>query len=160
MAVMIGTTHFINAVVQRRDLVRVPAIHIGLPASASLEPMVDWPRDLRVVVDPLIFMVEGGHETDGRPFMPLDKKAVRAAASKIRDSGIQAVGISSMFLPLTAKQEIRAAELVSAIRPQANEWVAPRATLATRYTVFRARLTRWCRLAVCAHCFACPTCCR
>ena len=43
-AVMIGTTHFTNAVVQRRDLTKVAAIRIGLPASASLPPFVDWPR--------------------------------------------------------------------------------------------------------------------
>src|SRR5262249_17251973 len=43
-AVMIGTTHFTNAVVQRRDLTRVAAIRIGLPASASLPPFCDWPE--------------------------------------------------------------------------------------------------------------------
>ena len=37
-AVMLGTTHFTNAVVQRRELTRVAAVRIGLPASASLEP--------------------------------------------------------------------------------------------------------------------------
>ena len=37
-AVMIGTTHFINAVVQRRALAKVAALRIGLPASESLPP--------------------------------------------------------------------------------------------------------------------------
>src|SRR5437016_6563493 len=32
-AVMIGTTHFTNAVVQRRGLTRIAALRIGLPAS-------------------------------------------------------------------------------------------------------------------------------
>ncbi|RBP09918.1 hydantoinase/oxoprolinase-like protein [Roseiarcus fermentans] len=41
--VMIGTTHFTNAVVQRRDLAQTAAIRLGLPATASLPPMVDWP---------------------------------------------------------------------------------------------------------------------
>src|SRR5207245_2388353 len=45
-AVMIGTTHFTNAVVQRRGLTRVAAVRIGLPASASLPPFVDWPDGL------------------------------------------------------------------------------------------------------------------
>ena len=44
--VMIGTTHFVNAVLQRRDLARVAAVRIGLPASASLPPFCDWPADL------------------------------------------------------------------------------------------------------------------
>jgi N-methylhydantoinase A/oxoprolinase/acetone carboxylase beta subunit len=107
-AVMIGTTHFVNAVVQRRDLVRVAAIRIGLPGSASLPPMVDWPADLRQVVNAMVFMVEGGHEFDGRPFMPLDETALREAAKRIRDAGIGAIGISSMFSPLTAEHELRA----------------------------------------------------
>src|SRR5207247_7374079 len=49
-AVMIGTTHFTNAVVQRRDLTPVAAIRIGLPARASLAPFVDWPEDLAAIV--------------------------------------------------------------------------------------------------------------
>ena len=116
-AVMIGTTHFVNAVVQRRDLVRVAAIRIGLPASASLPPMVDWPKDLRDVVDPMIFMVESGHEFDGRPFMPLDENALREAALRIRDAGIHAIGISSIFSPLTAEHELRAQQVVADICP-------------------------------------------
>ena len=46
-AVMIGTTHFINAVVQRRHLTKVAALRLGMPASASLPPFCDWPADLR-----------------------------------------------------------------------------------------------------------------
>ena len=118
-AVMIGTTHFVNAVVQRRDLIRVAAIRISLPASQSLEPMIDWPDDLRQTVDPMIFMVEGGHEYDGRIFMPLDEAAVRQAARKIRDAGIRSVGISATFSPLTAEHELRAAELVREEYPEA-----------------------------------------
>src|SRR3546814_13524654 len=62
-AVMIGTAHFVNAVVQRRDLIRVAALRICLPASQSLEPMVDWPQDLRATVDPMVFMVEGDRKS-------------------------------------------------------------------------------------------------
>ena len=49
-AVMIGTTHFTNAVVQRRHLARIAAVRIGLPAAATLEPFIDWPPDLRDLV--------------------------------------------------------------------------------------------------------------
>src|SRR5262249_1914764 len=54
--VVIGTTHFVNAVVQRRDLARVAAIRIGLPASASLPPFCDWPADLAERVHGAVFM--------------------------------------------------------------------------------------------------------
>ena len=45
-AVVIGTTHFINAVVQRRHLQKVAAIRIGMPASASLPPFCDSTSDI------------------------------------------------------------------------------------------------------------------
>jgi N-methylhydantoinase A/oxoprolinase/acetone carboxylase beta subunit len=106
--------------VQRRDLIRVAAIRIALPASASLEPMINWPKDLRDTVDPMIFMVEGGHEYDGRAFMPLDEKAVREAAMRIRDAGIRSVGISALFSPLTSEHERRAGEIVAEICPEAT----------------------------------------
>lgn len=119
-AVMIGTTHFTNAVVERARLDRVAAIRIAMPASASLPPMVDWPADLREAVNPLKFMVEGGHEYDGRPLVPLDKDAIRDAAMRIRDAGITAVGITALFSPLTAECEIEAAEIVTSVLPEAR----------------------------------------
>ncbi|HYB70642.1 MAG TPA: hydantoinase/oxoprolinase N-terminal domain-containing protein, partial [Candidatus Bathyarchaeia archaeon] len=92
-AVMIGTTHFTNAVVQRRDLDRVAAIRIGLPASASLPPFEDWPEDLTALVRGEVFMLEGGHEYDGRPIVPFDEVGMRRAAQAIRRSGIRAVAV-------------------------------------------------------------------
>jgi len=112
-AVMIGTTHFINAVVQRRGLSRVGAIRIGMPASASLSPFCDWPADLAEVVRGPIAMVEGGHDYDGRPFMPLDTGAVRDAARAMAVRGIRSVAISAIFSPLDPSQERAAAEIVA-----------------------------------------------
>jgi N-methylhydantoinase A/oxoprolinase/acetone carboxylase beta subunit len=119
-AVMIGTTHFTNAVVQRRHLAPVAAIRIGLPASASLEPFVDWPADLAQVVRGQVHMVEGGHEYDGRPLVPLDVGALRGAARRIRDSAIRSVGITSIFSPLDRSCEERAAEIVREVCPDAD----------------------------------------
>ena len=117
--VMIGTTHFINAVVQRRSLTKVAALRLGMPASASLPPFCDWPEDLASLVRGGVWMVEGGHEYDGRPFMPLDEAAVVKAAQEMKAAGLRAVGISSIFSPLDPGHERRAAELVAAIVPDA-----------------------------------------
>ena len=45
-AVMIGTTHFTNAVVEARRLLEVASVRLGLPATLALPPMVDWPDRL------------------------------------------------------------------------------------------------------------------
>ncbi|MBB4105484.1 hydantoinase/oxoprolinase N-terminal domain-containing protein [Allorhizobium borbori] len=119
-AVMIGTTHFTNAVVERARLERIAAIRIAMPAGASLPPMIDWPDDLREAVDPLSFMVHGGHEYDGRPLVPLARDEIRDAAMNIRDAGITSVGITALFSPLTAECELEAEEIVRSVIPDAR----------------------------------------
>jgi len=118
VAVMIGTTHFINAVVQRRSLNRAAALRICLPACASLPPMVDWPRDLAGLVDGGSYMVEGGHEYDGRPLMPLDERAVAEAGRRMRADGVRSAAVTSVFSPLTSAFEDRAAEILLSEHPE------------------------------------------
>ncbi len=111
-AVMIGTTHFTNAVVQRRDLTPVAAVRIGLPSSASLPPFVDWPEDLARLVRGEVFMVEGGHEVDGRPIVPFDAVEMRRVARRIRAAGLRSVGIAAIFSPLDTACEEQAAAVL------------------------------------------------
>lgn len=118
--VMIGTTHFVNAVVQRRSLTRVGALRLGLPASASLPPLCDWPGELAAMVDGGVWMVEGGHDYDGRPFMPLDAAAVQRAAREMKGRGIRAVAISAIFSPLDPAHEQEAARIVGEELPGAT----------------------------------------
>src|SRR5437762_6130406 len=103
-----GTTHFVNAVVQRRALARVAAVRIGLPASASLPPFCDWPADLAERVRGEVFMIEGGHDYDGRPIVPFDEIAMPRVARQIRASGIRSVAIAAIFSPLDPGCEERA----------------------------------------------------
>jgi N-methylhydantoinase A/oxoprolinase/acetone carboxylase beta subunit len=111
-AVMIGTTHFTNAVVQRRDLMKVAALRIGLPASAALGPFVDWPPDLAARVRGEVAMVRGGHEYDGRPLVPLDRAAIREAGRRFAGGGYTSVAVCGIFSPLTAECEDEAAALL------------------------------------------------
>jgi N-methylhydantoinase A/oxoprolinase/acetone carboxylase beta subunit len=116
-AVMIGTTHFVNAVVQRRQLNRAAALRICLPSCASLPPMVDWPRDLAALVDGGAYLVAGGHEYDGRPIVPLDETAIAEAGRKMRADGIRSAAVTSVFSPLTSAFEDRAAEILRGEHP-------------------------------------------
>src|SRR5439155_21305840 len=118
--VVIGTTHFVNAVVQRQHLSPVAAIRIGLPASASLPPFCDWPDDLAGLVRGAVFMLEGGHEYDGREFMPFDEAGMRAAARQIRDSGLRSVGIAASFSPLDLSHEERARAILAEECPETS----------------------------------------
>ena len=119
-AVVIGTTHFTNAVIERRALQPVGALRIGLPASASLPPFIDWPEDLAGIVRGQVHMVAGGHEYDGRPIVPLDTGAIRDAARRMADAGLTAVGVTSIFSPLTAECEQEAERILAEEMPAAD----------------------------------------
>ena len=112
-ALMIGTTHFTNAVVERRRLLEVAALRLGLPATRCLPPMVDWPQDLGSALGFHRFLLHGGHEFDGREIAPLDEKELRDAAREIRARGIRAVAITSVFSPVNPAMERRAAAVVA-----------------------------------------------
>src|SRR5438876_8128250 len=119
-AVMLGTTHFTNAVVERKSLSRTAVIRIGLPATAALPPFVDWPEDLREAIGGVSYLVHGGYEFDGRPIAPLDDAELRDAAHKIRDAGINCVAISSVFSPVNPDHEKHAADLFASEIPGAR----------------------------------------
>jgi N-methylhydantoinase A/oxoprolinase/acetone carboxylase beta subunit len=104
-AILIGTTHFINAVIQRKHLNKVAAIRIGAPATMALPPFCDWPQDLADLADGGVWAVEGAHDYDGRRFMPLNVAQVRAAAREIRQRGLRYAAVTAMFSPLTSADE-------------------------------------------------------
>ncbi len=118
--VVIGTTHFTNAVLTGAGLARVAAVRIGLPASASLPPFCDWPDARAEVVRGPVFAVAGGHECDGRPIVPLDEAAVAEAGAKIRDAGLREIAVSAVFSPLDGGCEARASRILREVHPRAR----------------------------------------
>lgn len=111
--VMIGTTHFTNAVVQRRDLAQTAAVRLGLPATASLPPMVDWPDDLRQTIGNHSYLAHGGNEFDGRAISPLDEAELVRIAADIRGKGIRTIAITSVFSPVSDAFEKHAGEILA-----------------------------------------------
>lgn len=118
-AVMIGTTHFTNAFVQARSLARVGVIRLAAPATVSLPPFVDWPDRLREVVAGPAHVVRGGYNYDGSQIAEPVREEVLAAARAIRDSGVRAVAISSVFAPVNGAQERFARDIVLQVIPDA-----------------------------------------
>ena len=112
VAVMYGTTHGLNAIITRRGLYRVGVIRIGLPATSAIEPMLDWPSDLREAIGNLYVLVRGGFEYNGEEIAELDESAVRRAAEEFKKKGAEAVAITSVFSPVRPDHELRAAEIV------------------------------------------------
>jgi N-methylhydantoinase A/oxoprolinase/acetone carboxylase beta subunit len=115
--VMIGTTHFTNAVVERRRLQPTAAVRLGLPATAALPPMVDWPEDLADTLGRHTYLCHGGYEFDGREISKFDPDEIKAAAADITSKGIKAIAVSSVFSPVNQGMERQAAEMFEAEVP-------------------------------------------
>lgn len=111
-AVAIGTTHFTNAVVERKGLARTAVIRLGLPAAAGVPPMSGWPEDLRSAIGDRGYMCHGGHEFDGRRISPIDPEELKRAAADMASADISSLAITSIFSPATAEAELEAAEIL------------------------------------------------
>jgi N-methylhydantoinase A/oxoprolinase/acetone carboxylase beta subunit len=116
-AVMIGTTHFTNAVIERRHMDEVAAIRLGLPSGAGLPPMVDWPDDLREIVGNHGYQVKGGYEFDGRELSALDEDEIVRIASEIRGKGLKAAAVTCVFSGINDHMELRTKEILQAQCP-------------------------------------------
>lgn len=111
-AIMIGTTQFTNAFVERRGLLPVGVLRLALPATDGLPPMIDWPEDIAQIVGGHTYMVKGGYEFDGRLISPLDEVAIKEVACDMRNKGIKSVAICGVFSPVNPDMEERAAEII------------------------------------------------
>lgn len=111
---MLGTTHCTNAIVERKRLNKVAAIRIGAPATLAIKPLVGVPDDLRNILGKHLFIVRGGNEFDGREIVPLDEAHIREIAEGLKDQ-VDSVAITSVFSPVSAEHETRAAAIVKEV---------------------------------------------
>ncbi|WP_237532195.1 hydantoinase/oxoprolinase family protein [Streptomyces sp. SID8352] len=112
-AVMIGTTHFINALVEGDRLAPTAAIRFGLPATSALPPLVDWPDGLRTAIGDHSYLCHGGHEYDGTRIADFDEPEFRAVLDRAARAGARSFALSSVFSPVNAEFEQRAAEIIA-----------------------------------------------
>ena len=119
-AVMIGTTHFTNAVVERRRLQKTAAVRLGLPATAALPPMTDWPDDLKEALGGQYYLCHGGHEFDGREISKFQPEEIEGVARDIAARGIKAVAVASVFSPVNPAMEDEAAKIIERIVPDVS----------------------------------------
>ena len=111
-AVMLGTTHFTNALLERKDLSPTATLRLALPANRLLPPFVDWPGPLREAAGGFAYMVRGGHEYDGREISAADLPEVRSAVRDMVKKGVEAVAVSGVFSAVNPAHEDAAAEVI------------------------------------------------
>jgi N-methylhydantoinase A/oxoprolinase/acetone carboxylase beta subunit len=115
-AVVIGTTHFINAVVSAAGLVPVVALRLCTD-DPTLGPFTDWPAALATTVNSGVRFARGGHQFDGRLLNALDEDGIRQIATELRAGGRAHVAITAVFSPVSGEHESKAAEILREIDP-------------------------------------------
>lgn len=119
-SVMIGTTQFINAFVQRRGLARVGAVRVSAPMGDGVPPFAGWPKDLLAATGEQGYFVQGGAFYDGRAYAPLERAQLEQVAKDIRTREIRAVTVSSCFAPARPDIERDAAQIIQEFYPEAD----------------------------------------
>lgn len=112
--VIVGTTHFVNAVVQRSpSLCQVGVVRLcGGPDHGfgrGIPPFVDFPADLRSSIQsPGTYFCNGGYQISGNEISALDEVEIRRVAAELVKDNIPNVVVSGMYGPLNDAQEMRA----------------------------------------------------
>jgi N-methylhydantoinase A/oxoprolinase/acetone carboxylase beta subunit len=123
-SVTIGTTHFINAVVEqdRARLAKVAIIRLCGPFSKGVPPGVDWPVNLRELICGYSCRVKGGLEVDGSLISEIDEDEIREQVKMIREKGIKSIVVNGVFSPVDVhfRQEERTAEIIHEVYPEAD----------------------------------------
>ncbi len=116
-AVMIGTTQFTNAVVERRQLAPVAAIRLALPSGSDIPPMTDWPQDIANTIGKQHYLLLGGYLYDGWPLAQTQASETEKVIRDIKAKGIRNIAIASAFSPMNAAPEWTLAKEIQAAIP-------------------------------------------
>ncbi|PVH77600.1 DUF917-domain-containing protein [Cadophora sp. DSE1049] len=102
LSVTIGTTHFVNAVVEadERRLSKVAVVRLCGPSTREIPPFSDYPIGLKRIMHGPVYYLDGGLEIDGREIMPLNQSQIEETVADIRKSGISKVALVGVFSPL------------------------------------------------------------
>ncbi|KAF8917367.1 hypothetical protein CPB85DRAFT_1431292 [Mucidula mucida] len=123
-SVTIGTTHFINAVVEmdQNRLSPVAIIRLSGPFSREVYPGIDWPPLLRDTICKYWGFVDGGLEVDGDLINTVKEVQVAEQCEKIKALGIKSIVVNGIFSPLdmVEKQEERVGDWVKKYYPEAD----------------------------------------
>lgn len=102
LSVTIGTTHFVNAVVEadERRLSKVAVVRLCGPTTKEIPPFSDFPLALKKIMAGPIFYLDGGLEIDGREISALDPKQIAEMVEAVQKENITSIALVGVFSPL------------------------------------------------------------
>ncbi|KAF2178037.1 hypothetical protein K469DRAFT_600897 [Zopfia rhizophila CBS 207.26] len=117
-SVKIGTTQFVNAVIEQdaSKLDKVAVIRLCGPYSQGSPPFADFPVGLRNLMEGHCGYVDGGYQAvDGHCISKLKRAQLEEQAIRIKQKSITSVVVIGIYSPSNPAQENEAAEILSYI---------------------------------------------
>lgn len=116
-SVTIGTTAFLNSVIERdsRRLSKVGIIRLSKSFLRDVPPFADWPAGLANILRGYVGYVDGGLTIDGSEEAPLVEQQVVDVCKEIRELGLKAVVVAGVYSPIDREfhQEQRVKDIVA-----------------------------------------------
>ncbi|EME82977.1 uncharacterized protein MYCFIDRAFT_153679 [Pseudocercospora fijiensis CIRAD86] len=123
-SVTVGTTHFINAVIEQdaRRLRRVAIIRISKSFLREVPPFSEFPPGLTSIIKGYVGYVDGGLHIDGSQEAPLVEEQVVERCAEIKKLGLSSIVIVGAFSPIDDHfhQEDRVRDVVLREIPEAD----------------------------------------
>ncbi|KAL3492469.1 hypothetical protein BJX62DRAFT_250658 [Aspergillus germanicus] len=123
-SITIGTTAFLNAVIERNHtrLTRVAVLRLSKNFLRDVRPFSDWPVHLAEAIQGYVGYVDGGLHIDGSEEAPIVEEQVVAQCHEIRKHGLSTVVIAGVYSPIDQEfhQEDRVRDIVAREIPGAD----------------------------------------
>jgi len=105
--VSIGTTHFVNAVIEANPtkLSKVAVIRLAGPYTKRCPSFIDFPLSLRKTIEGHVAIINGGLQIDGKEIVPIVDEQVLEQCRIIKEKGISHVVLVGVFSPLAGAGE-------------------------------------------------------
>ncbi|KAK0650957.1 Hydantoin utilization protein A [Lasiodiplodia hormozganensis] len=114
--VTIGTTHFINAVVEQdaRRLRKVGVLRLSKSFLRQIPPFSEFPAGLTRLMKSYIGYVDGGLHIDGAEEAPIVEEQVVRECAEIKKHGLSALVVAGIFSPIDEEfqQEKRVRDII------------------------------------------------
>ncbi len=105
-AVFVGTTHAINALLERKDLYRVGLIRIAGHHPQTIPPAFRWPDELKCALSLSCITIGGGFDCDGSSITPFSLSEAKQAIETLVSQGAESLAVVGVFAPLYPEQEL------------------------------------------------------
>lgn len=98
--VFVGTTHGVNAILEKKNLFKVGLIRIAGQFPEVLPPCFEMPQDLRSSILAGYVTINGGYDCDGKKISLFDKNEAKIAIKDLIGKGAQSIAVISVFSPI------------------------------------------------------------